>query len=80
MPPTTAGYGSRLRYGSGALSFNHNLYADNNNASPRLGDNLSLDFVNNVIYDWGTNAGFSTNDIADDPAVSRMNSTTSAII
>jgi subtilisin-like proprotein convertase family protein len=62
------GYGSRLRYGSGALSFNHNLYADNNNASPRLGDNLSLDFVNNVIYDWGTNAGFSTNDIADDPS------------
>jgi hypothetical protein len=62
------GYGSRLRYGFGDLSFNHNLYADNYNASPRLGDNISLDFVNNVIYDWGTNAGFSTNEtMSDDP-------------
>ena len=58
------GYGSLLRYGNGMLSFHHNLYADNYNASPRLGDNLKLDFVNNVIYDWGTNAGFSTNDIS----------------
>ncbi|MGH7950631.1 MAG: LamG-like jellyroll fold domain-containing protein [Limisphaerales bacterium] len=62
------GYGSLLRYGGGALSLHHNLYADNYNASPRLGDNINLDFVNNVIYDWGTNAGFSTNDIADNPA------------
>ena len=61
------GYGSRLRHGNGALTFHHNLYADNNNASPRLGDNLKLDFVNNVIYNWGINAGFSTNDILDDP-------------
>ena len=57
------GFGSLLRYGSGALSFHHNLYADNYNGSPRLGDNISLDFVNNVIYNWGTNSGFSsTND------------------
>ena len=56
------GYGSWLRYGNGALTFHHNLYADNYTASPRLGDNLSLDFVNNVIYNWGINAGFSTND------------------
>jgi subtilisin-like proprotein convertase family protein len=62
------GCGSRLRYGFGDLSLNHNLYADNYNASPRLGDNISLDFVNNVIYDWGTNAGFSTNDIGDNSA------------
>ncbi|HEX3857718.1 MAG TPA: LamG-like jellyroll fold domain-containing protein [Verrucomicrobiae bacterium] len=60
--------GSLLRYGSGVLSFQHNLYADNYSANPRLGDNLSLDFVNNVIYDWGTNAGFSTNDISDNPS------------
>ncbi len=59
--------GSLLRDGSGELSFNHNLYADNYNGSPRLGDNLSLDFVNNVIYDWGTNAGFSANDSANNP-------------
>jgi subtilisin-like proprotein convertase family protein len=57
------GFGSLLRYGSGALSFHHNLYADNYNASPRLGDNVSLDFVNNVIYNWGIQSGFSsTND------------------
>jgi subtilisin-like proprotein convertase family protein len=62
------GYGSRLRYGNGALTFHHNLYADNYNASPRLGDNLQLDFVNNVVYNWGLNAGFSTNEtLLDDP-------------
>jgi subtilisin-like proprotein convertase family protein len=62
------GYGSRLRYGNGALTFHHNLYADNYNASPRLGDNLQLDFVNNIVYNWGLNAGFSTNEtLLDDP-------------
>lgn len=61
------GYGSRLRYGNGALTFHHNLYADNYDASPRLGDNLQLDFVNNVVYNWGVNAGFSTNEtVLDD--------------
>ncbi len=50
---------------AGTLSVNHNLYADNYNGSPRLGDNVSLDFVNNVVYDWGTNAGFSANDRID---------------
>ncbi len=56
--------GSLLRYGSGALSFNHNLYADNYSGNPRLGDNLSLDFVNNVIYNWGLFSGLTggTND------------------
>ena len=62
------GYGSRLRYGNGALTFHHNLYADNYNASPRLGDNLKLDFVNNIVYNWGINAGFSTNDAPDNPS------------
>ncbi|HAO79836.1 MAG TPA: hypothetical protein DCQ92_12850, partial [Verrucomicrobia subdivision 3 bacterium] len=62
------GFGSLLRYGSGALSFHHNLYADNYNASPRLGDNVSLDFVNNVIYNWGTNAGFSLDDSTNNPS------------
>ena len=63
---TPAPLGSSLRYGGGALSFNHNLYADNFGGNPRLGDNLSLDFVNNVIYNWGlfsgqsdTNSGFT---------------------
>ena len=58
--------GSLLRYGSGALSFNHNLYADNYSGNPRLGDNLSLDFVNNVIYNWGLFPGLTggTNDLS----------------
>lgn len=57
--------GSLLRYGNGQLSFNHNLYADNYSGSPRLGDNLSLDFVNNVIYNWGLFSGLTggTNDL-----------------
>src|ERR1039458_6741933 len=62
------GFGSLLRYGSGALSFNHNLYADNYSANPYLDDNLSLDFVNNVIYNWGIHSGYSgTNDLVANP-------------
>ena len=67
-PTNEHGSGSVLRYGAGALSFNHNLYADNYEANPRLGDNLSLDFVNNVIYNWGIRSGYSdTNDLAANP-------------
>ncbi len=64
-----AGQGSVLRYGGGALSFNHNLYADNHTANPLLGDNLGLDFVNNVIYNWGSLPGLSiSNDVVANPA------------
>jgi subtilisin-like proprotein convertase family protein len=56
------GDGSQLRAGNGALSFHHNLYADNNAGSPHLADNINLDFVNNVIYNWGTNSGFAGDD------------------
>jgi subtilisin-like proprotein convertase family protein len=72
----TNGYGSLLRNGNGTLSFHHNLYADNAYASPRLGDNLNLDFEDNVIYNWGTNAGYSMNEtLTDDPNgfTNRMN-------
>jgi subtilisin-like proprotein convertase family protein len=63
------GQGSILRYGAGSLSFNHNLYADNNSSSPLLGDNLVLDFVNNVIYNWGILPGWSiTNDSVANPS------------
>jgi subtilisin-like proprotein convertase family protein len=66
-PTNEQGCGSVLRFGSGALSFNHNLYANNYSASPHLDDNLSLDFVNNVIYNWGIHSGYSgTNDVAAD--------------
>jgi subtilisin-like proprotein convertase family protein len=60
--------GSQVRYGSGDVTFNHNLYADNYSANPRLGDNISLDFVNNVLFNWGAFAGLSANDIADNPS------------
>ncbi len=61
------GSGSTIRQGGGMVSFNHNLYADNYSGSPRLGDNVSLDFVNNVIYNWGVRSGMTdgTNDLSD---------------
>ncbi len=63
------GIGSLLRYGNGLLSLSHNLYADNYSGSPQLGDNLSLDFVNNVIYNWGLYSGLSDGigDLAANP-------------
>jgi subtilisin-like proprotein convertase family protein len=64
-PPN--GFGSILRFGDGSLTFHHNLYADNYSANPRLGDNLKLDFVDNVIYNWGALPGFSLNDLPDNP-------------
>ena len=53
------GYGTLLRYGSGSVSFHHNLYAHHRSRNPRLGDNVGLDFVNNVIYNHGGEAGYS---------------------
>ena len=53
------GFGSLLRWGNGGLTFHHNLYAHHAGRNPRLGDDLGLDFVNNVVYDWGGQAGYS---------------------
>jgi rhamnogalacturonyl hydrolase YesR/pectate lyase len=53
------GYGSLLRYGSGGITFHHNLYAHHASRNPRLGDDLGLDFVNNVVFDWGSEPGYS---------------------
>ncbi|HUA66101.1 MAG TPA: LamG-like jellyroll fold domain-containing protein [Alphaproteobacteria bacterium] len=61
-PGLPAPNGALVRYGAGTISLHHNLFADNYTGSPRLGDNISLDFVNNVIYNWVTNAGYSTAD------------------
>ena len=59
--------GSYVRYGGGTVSFHHNLYANNFSGNPLLGDNISLDFVNNVIYNWGLFSGLSiSNDAAAD--------------
>ncbi len=76
-PNSPAGIGSLLRQGAGTLSFHHNLYADNYSGSPRLGDNLTLDFVNNVIYNWGVRSGLTggTNDLdySTDGCTNRLN-------
>jgi pectate lyase len=61
------GYGSLLRPDVNAwYSFHHNLYAHHNSRNPRPGTYnnslLALDFRNNVIYDWGDQAGYSGND------------------
>jgi pectate lyase len=66
------GYGSLLRYGMGQLTYHHNLYQHNDSRNPRLGDRIKLDFVNNVIYNWGGTAGYSggngaTEDAKDNP-------------
>ena len=61
------GYGSLLRYGSGAVGYYHNLYADNYSRNPRPGDNLQLDFINNVVCNWGIFAGYNEDDAADNP-------------
>ncbi len=47
------------------LSFHHNMYAHNRTRNPKLtasapGVSTFLDFRNNVIYDWGSKAGYST--------------------
>jgi hypothetical protein len=62
------GYGSLMRYGAGGLSVHHNLYADNSSRNPRPGDNMHLDFVNNVVYNWGFFAGYNSDDSADNLA------------
>ncbi|HYG22970.1 MAG TPA: putative Ig domain-containing protein [Verrucomicrobiae bacterium] len=61
------GYGSLLRYGAGELTFHHNLYQHHDSRNPRLGDRIKLDFVNNVIYNWGGRAGYSGEDFGDNP-------------
>lgn len=53
------GYGTLLRYGSGQVSFHHNLYAHHDSRNPRVGDEIGLDFTNNVLYDYGGEAGYS---------------------
>ncbi|MFN7931745.1 MAG: pectinesterase family protein [Bryobacteraceae bacterium] len=56
------GYGTLLRDFNGnydAYSFHNNLYAHHNNRNPRVGDNVQLEFANNVIYNWGGDAAYS---------------------
>jgi pectate lyase len=53
------GYGSLLRYGAGRVTMHHNLYAHHRSRNPRLGDNIRLDFFNNVIYNASGDVGYS---------------------
>ena len=61
------GLGTTVRYGNSQVSLHHNLYANNNSANPWIGDNLSVDFVNNVLFNWGELPGYSQDDIFDNP-------------
>ena len=61
------GYGTLMRYGNGRLTLHHNLYVHNQSRNPRLGDNIHLDFINNVVYDWGGAAGYNGEDSGDNP-------------
>ncbi len=53
------GYGALIRYGDGTITYHHNLFSHHFNRNPRVGDNITLEFVNNIIYDWGTDASYS---------------------
>jgi Pectinesterase/MBG domain/Bacterial Ig-like domain/Immunoglobulin domain len=64
------GYGSLIRFGSGIVTYHHNLYAHHDSRNPRVGDNIGFDFVNNVIYNWGGEAGYSG---AADEGTTRIN-------
>ena len=56
-------YGSLFGYTDstwlGRLSVHHNLYISNDSRNPRVGDNTQVDFVNNVLYNWGGRCGYS---------------------
>ncbi len=59
------GYGSLIRYANGGVTYHHNLYVDNDSRNPRPGDDIHLDFVNNVVYNWGGTAGYNGDDTLD---------------
>lgn len=64
------GYGTLLRYGPGDVTMHHNLWAHHRSRNPRLGDDIFLDFVNNVIYNHGGEGGYSG---ADEEGSPRLN-------
>ena len=46
------------------ISYHHNLFTNNRSRNPRLGNKTNAvnvaDFRNNVVYNWGAPAGYST--------------------
>ncbi len=78
------GFGSLIRGGYGnAYTFHHNLYAHHSGRSPRPGNyndstkdpnGLTLDFRNNVIYNWGgSHAGYNADGANGDLSITKMN-------
>lgn len=63
------GYGSLIKYTDKMVTFHHNLYAHNVSRNPRPGSSVKLDFVNNVVYDWGGFCGYNGDDTAEELAV-----------
>ena len=63
------GYGSLIKYTDKMVTFHHNLYAHNQSRNPRPGSSVKLDFVNNVVYDWGGFCGYNGNDAVEELAV-----------
>lgn len=64
----THGYGSLIRT-DGGVTYHHNLYAHHRTRCPRPGTygkppGLLLDFRNNVVYDWISPAGYTSDDAA----------------
>lgn len=64
----THGYGSLIRT-DGGVTYHHNLYAHHRTRCPRPGTygkppGLLLDFRNNVVYDWISPAGYTSEDPA----------------
>lgn len=73
------GYGSLIRGSNGSYyTYHHNLYAHHSSRNPRPGNyenyendplGMTLDFVNNVVYNWGGTCGYN----ADTDSVSNYN-------
>lgn len=63
------GYGSLIKYTDKMVTFHHNLYAHNVSRNPRPGSSVKLDFVNNVVYDWGGFCGYNGDDSSEELAV-----------
>lgn len=73
------GYGSLIRGSNGSYyTYHHNLYAHHSSRNPRPGNyenyqedpiGMTLDFVNNVVYNWGDTCGYN----ADTDSVSNYN-------
>lgn len=59
--------GSIIRSTDGGITLHHNIYAHNADRNPKMESypnlpGLLLDFRNNIIYDWGYQAGYSGRD------------------